>query len=58
MANELNRGKVLLLFGIVGSLAETSIKWASLIDGFWVFVYGLNLDQWAVSLPRHGGLPR
>jgi len=32
--------KVLLLFGITGSLAEASINLTSLIGGFWVFVYG------------------
>jgi hypothetical protein len=33
--------KVLLLFGITGSIAEASINPTSLIGGFWVFVYGL-----------------
>ena len=33
--------KVLLLFGLTGSLAEGSLNWTSLLGGFWVFVYGL-----------------
>jgi hypothetical protein len=34
--------KVLLLFGITGSIAEASMNPANLIGGFWVFVYGLD----------------
>jgi len=33
--------KVLLLFGITGSIAEAGMNPANLIGGFWVFVYGL-----------------
>jgi hypothetical protein len=44
--------KVLLLFGITGSLAEASINPTSLIGGFWVFVYGLMVYLPACTVPR------
>ncbi len=43
--------KVLLLFGITGSLAEASINPTSLIGGFWVFVYGLMVYLPACTVP-------
>jgi len=47
--------KVLLLFGITGSLAEMSINPTSLIGGFWVFVYGLMVYLPACTVPRDRG---
>jgi hypothetical protein len=44
--------KVLLLFGITGSLAEASINPTSLIGGFWVFVYGLMVYLPACTVPE------
>jgi len=44
--------KVLLLFGITGSMAEASINPTSLIGGFWVFVYGLMVYLPACTVPR------
>ncbi len=45
--------KVLLLFGITGSLAEASINPTSLIGGFWVFVYGLMVYLPACTIPAN-----
>jgi hypothetical protein len=47
--------KVLLLFGITGSLAEATINPTSLIGGFWVFVYGLMVYLPACTVPRNRG---
>ena len=47
--------KVLLLFGITGSIAEASINPTSLIGGFWVFVYGLMVYLPACTVPREQG---
>ena len=47
--------KVLLLFGITGSLAEGSINPTSLIGGFWVFVYGLMVYLPACTVPQDRG---
>jgi len=47
--------KVLLLFGITGSLAEASIELTNLIGGFWVFVYGLMVYLPACTVPRDRG---
>jgi len=44
--------KVLLLFGITGSLAEASINLSNLIGGFWVFVYGLMVYLPACTIPE------
>ena len=44
--------KVLLLFGITGSMAEASINPTSLIGGFWVFVYGLMVYLPACTVPE------
>jgi hypothetical protein len=44
--------KVLLLFGITGSLAEAGIDPTNLIGGFWVFVYGLMVYLPACTVPR------
>ena len=43
--------KVLLLFGITGSLTEATINPSSLIGGFWVFVYGLMVYLPACTVP-------
>jgi hypothetical protein len=43
--------KVLLLFGITGSLAEATINATSLIGGFWIFVYGLMVYLPACTVP-------
>ena len=47
--------KVLLLFGLTGSLAEASLNWTSLIGGFWVFVYGLMVYLPACTVPVDRG---
>ena len=47
--------KVLLLFGLTGSLAEGGINWTSLIGGFWVFVYGLMVYLPACTVPVDRG---
>jgi hypothetical protein len=47
--------KVLLLFGITGSLAEASINPTSVIGGFWVFVYGLMVYLPACTGPADRG---
>jgi hypothetical protein len=47
--------KVLLLFGITGSIAEASINPTSLIGGFWVFVYGLMVYLPTCTVPRDRG---
>jgi hypothetical protein len=44
--------RVLLLFGLTGSLAEASINPTSLIGGFWVFVYGLMVYLPACTVPH------
>lgn len=44
--------KVLLLFGITGSIAEASIQPYNLIGGFWVFVYGLMVYLPACTVPQ------
>ena len=44
--------KVLLLFGITGSLAEATINPTSLIGGFLVFVYGLMVYLPACTVPQ------
>jgi len=44
--------KVLLLFGITGSIAEASIQPSNLIGGFWVFVYGLMVYLPARTVPE------
>lgn len=48
--------KVLLLFGITGSMAEASINPTSLIGGFWVFVYGLMVYLPACTVPGDRGV--
>ena len=50
--------KVLLLFGITGSLAEATINPTSLIGGFWVFVYGLMIYLPACTVPQDRGARR
>ncbi len=47
--------KVLLVFGITGSLAEATISPTSLIGGFWVFVYGLMVYLPVCTVPRDRG---
>jgi hypothetical protein len=47
--------KVLLLFGITGSIAEAGINPTSLIGGFWVFVYGLMVYLPACTVPQDRG---
>jgi hypothetical protein len=47
--------KVLLLFGITGSIAEASMNPSSLIGGFWVFVYGLMVYLPACTVPQDRG---
>ena len=47
--------KVLLLFGITGSIAEAGINPTSLIGGFWVFVYGLMVYLPACTVPPDRG---
>lgn len=47
--------KVLLLFGITGSLAEATVNPTSLIGGFWVFVYGLMVYLPTCTVPRDRG---
>lgn len=47
--------KVLLLFGITGSIAEASMNPANLIGGFWVFVYGLMVYLPACTVPQDRG---
>ncbi len=44
--------KVLLLFGLTGSIAEASIQPSNLIGGFWVFVYGLMVYLPACTVPQ------
>ncbi len=50
--------KVLLLFGITGSLAEATVNPTSLIGGFWVFVYGLMVYLPACTVPQDRGARR
>jgi len=47
--------RVLLLFGLTGSLAEASINPTSLIGGFWVFVYGLMVYLPTCTVPGDRG---
>jgi hypothetical protein len=44
--------KVMLLFGITGSIAEASIQPSNLIGGFWIFVYGLMVYLPACTIPE------
>jgi len=44
--------KVLLLFGITGSMAEASIQPSNLVGGLWVFVYGLMVYLPACTVPQ------
>jgi len=48
---------VFLLFGLVGSIAESHFGIGSLIAGFWFFVYGLMVYLPAYSLPRRETAP-
>ena len=50
--------KVLLLFGITGSIAEASMNPANLVGGFWVFVYGLMVYLPACTVPVDRGAKR
>jgi hypothetical protein len=47
--------RVMLLFGLTGSLAEASINPSSLFGGFWVFVYGLMVYLPACTVPADRG---
>ena len=47
--------KVLLLFGITGSIAEAGMNPANLIGGFWLFVYGLMVYLPACTVPQGRG---
>ena len=44
-------GQVLLLFGLLGTLAESTLDPAALVAGFWFFVYGLMVFLPAYSIP-------
>ncbi len=47
--------KVLLLFGITGTLAEATMNPSNLMGGFWIFVYGLMIYLPACTVPRDRG---
>lgn len=49
---------VFLLFGLLGTLAETSFGLGALTAGFWFFVYGLMVYLPAYSLPPRETRPR
>ena len=46
-----------LLFGLLGTIAETTFGLGSLMAGFWFFVYGLMVYLPAYSLPRRKTVP-
>lgn len=48
---------VFLLFGLVGTIAETTYGLAALISGFWFFVYGLMVYLPAYALPPRQTVP-
>jgi hypothetical protein len=48
---------VFLLFGLVGTIAETHFGLSALIAGFWFFVYGLMVYLPAYSLPPRKTTP-
>jgi hypothetical protein len=48
---------VFLLFGLLGSIAETHFGISALIAGFWFFVYGLMVYLPAYSLPPRKTVP-
>ncbi|MGD8604966.1 MAG: hypothetical protein PVF49_10395 [Anaerolineales bacterium] len=48
---------VFLLFGLLGTLAETTFGPAALISGFWFFVYGLMVYLPAYALPTRNTIP-
>lgn len=48
---------VFLLFGLLGTIAETSFDWTSSVAGFWFFVYGLMVYLPAYSLPSRMTVP-
>ena len=48
---------VFLLFGLLGSVAETHFGIESIIAGFWFFVYGLMVYLAAYSLPERKTVP-
>lgn len=48
---------VFLLFGLLGTLAETTFGLGALTAGFWFFVYGLMVYLPAYSLPQRDARP-
>ena len=48
---------VFILFGLLGSVAETSFGLGAVIAGFWFFVYGLMVYLPAYSLPPRKTVP-
>ena len=48
---------VFLLFGLLGSVAETHFSIGALIAGFWFFVYGLMVYLPAYSVPPRKAIP-
>jgi hypothetical protein len=48
---------VFLLFGLLGTLAETTFGLGALTAGFWFFVYGLMVYLPAYSLPEREARP-
>lgn len=48
--------EIMILFGITGTLAETTLDSGALVNGMWIFVYGLMVYIPALALPRREGL--
>ena len=48
---------VFLLFGLIGSIAETTQGQAAILAGFWFFVYGLMVFIPTYSLPKRDTKP-
>jgi hypothetical protein len=46
-----------LLFGLLGTIAETTFGLGALISGFWFFVYGLMVYLPAYALPPRETVP-
>lgn len=51
-------GQVFLLFGLLGTIAESMLQPVALISGFWFFVYGLMIYLPTYTLPYRDGLKK
>ena len=50
--------QVFLLFGLLGTIAESFLSPIALVSGFWFFIYGLMIYLPAYALPKRANLKR